>query len=42
MEYLNSANVYGTGNIHFGKREVVENGIIMVGDSARVIAPISR
>ncbi|MBS4033083.1 MAG: NAD(P)/FAD-dependent oxidoreductase [Ignavibacterium sp.] len=39
--YINSANVYGTGNIHFGKREVVENGIIMVGDSARVIAPLA-
>lgn len=40
-EYLGSANVYGTGNIYFGKREVVENGIIMVGDSARVIAPMA-
>lgn len=39
--YLNKTNVYGTGNIHFGKREVVENGIIMVGDSARVIAPLA-
>jgi menaquinone-9 beta-reductase len=39
--FINSANVYGTGNIHFGKREVVENGIIMVGDSARVIAPLA-
>jgi menaquinone-9 beta-reductase len=41
IDYINSANVYGTGNIHFGKREVVENGIIMVGDSARVIAPLA-
>ena len=41
VDYINSANVYGTGNIHFGKREVVENGIIMVGDSARVIAPLA-
>lgn len=41
MDYINSATVYGTGNIHFGKREVVENGIIMVGDSARVIAPLA-
>lgn len=41
VDYINSANVYGTGNIHFGKREVVENGIIMVGDSAGVIAPLA-
>jgi menaquinone-9 beta-reductase len=41
VDHINSANVYGTGNIHFGKREVVENGIIMVGDSARVIAPLA-
>jgi menaquinone-9 beta-reductase len=41
INYLNTANAYGTGNIHFGKREVVENGIIMVGDSARVIAPLA-
>lgn len=41
VDHINSANVYGTGNIHFGKREIVENGIIMVGDSARVIAPLA-
>lgn len=41
INYLNTANAYGTGNIHFGKREVVENGIIMVGDSAGVIAPLA-
>lgn len=39
--YLNSANVYGTGNIYFGKKELVKNGIVMVGDSARVIAPLA-
>jgi flavin-dependent dehydrogenase len=33
--------VYGTGNIHFGKRNVVEDGIYMIGDAARVIAPLA-
>ncbi len=33
--------VYGTGNIFFGKRSVVENGIFMIGDAARVIAPLA-
>lgn len=33
--------VYGTGNIFFGKRSVVENGIYMIGDAARVIAPLA-
>lgn len=33
--------VYGTGNIYFGERSVVENGIYMIGDSARVIAPLA-
>lgn len=41
IAYLHSANIYGTGNIYFGKREVVEKGIIMAGDSARVIAPLA-
>ncbi len=41
IEYIRSANIYGTGNIYFGNREVVENGIIMVGDAARVISPLA-
>ena len=41
IEYIKSANIYGTGNIYFGSREVVENGIIMVGDAARVISPLA-
>jgi flavin-dependent dehydrogenase len=41
IEYIKSANIYGTGNIFFGKREVTENGIIMVGDAAQVIAPLA-
>lgn len=41
IDFIKSANVYGTGNIYFGKRELVEDGIIMIGDSARVIAPLA-
>ncbi len=41
IDYLNTVNVYGTGTIYFGKRELVEKGILMVGDSARVIAPLA-
>ncbi len=38
---LSKLPVYGTGNIYFGKRDVVENGIFMIGDAARVIAPLA-
>jgi flavin-dependent dehydrogenase len=41
IEHIKSTNIYGTGNIFFGSREVVENGIIMVGDAARVISPLA-
>lgn len=41
IKYIKSANIYGTGNIYFGRREVVENGIIMIGDAARVISPLA-
>lgn len=41
LDFIKSANIYGTGNIFFGKRRLVENGIIMIGDSARVIAPLA-
>jgi len=33
--------IYGTGSIYFGKRNVVENGIFMIGDAAGVIAPLT-
>jgi len=33
--------IYGTGNIYFGKKNVVENGIFMIGDAAGVIAPLT-
>ena len=41
INYFKLTNVYGAGNIYFGKREVVENGIIMIGDAARVISPLA-
>jgi flavin-dependent dehydrogenase len=34
-------SAYGAGNIFFGKRKVVENGIYMVGDASAVIAPLA-
>ena len=36
-----SAAIHGTGNIFFGRRDVVHNGMFMVGDAARVIAPLA-
>ena len=33
--------VFGTGNIYFGRRAAVENGIFMIGDAAAVIAPLA-
>jgi len=41
IDYIKTTNIYGTGNIFFGKREMVENGIIMIGDAARVISPLA-
>jgi flavin-dependent dehydrogenase len=32
---------YGAGDIYFGKKNIVENGIFMVGDASRVIAPLA-
>jgi flavin-dependent dehydrogenase len=36
-----SNRVYGSGDIFFGKRNKVENGIFMIGDAAQVIAPLA-
>jgi flavin-dependent dehydrogenase len=36
-----SAQVYGTGNIFFGARNLVENGTFMIGDAGRVISPLA-
>ncbi len=41
IDYIKTTNVYGIGNIYFGNREVVENGIVMIGDAARVISPLA-
>jgi menaquinone-9 beta-reductase len=38
---VDRARIYGTGNIYFGPRNLVENGVLMVGDAARVIAPLA-
>jgi len=38
---IDDLTLYGTGNIYFGNRELVVNGIYMIGDSAAVIAPLA-
>lgn len=38
---LNDLPIYGTGNIYFGRRKIVENHIFMIGDAAGVIAPLA-
>jgi flavin-dependent dehydrogenase len=38
---LNDLPIYGTGNIYFGRREIVKDNIFMIGDAAGVIAPLS-
>ncbi|MCX6169442.1 MAG: NAD(P)/FAD-dependent oxidoreductase [Ignavibacteriales bacterium] len=38
---LEELPVYGTGNIYFGNRELVKDGIYMIGDAAAVIAPLT-
>jgi flavin-dependent dehydrogenase len=41
IEAVGDAAVYGTGNIFFGKRNLVERGIFMIGDAGRVISPLA-
>ena len=41
LAYLLKAPVLGTGNVFFGPRSTLEQGVLMVGDSAGVIAPLS-
>ncbi len=41
FDFFDEAKIYGTGNIYFGKRNLVENGIYMIGDAASVIAPLA-
>lgn len=40
-DYLLNADIYGTSSIFFGKRKLVEDGIFMIGDAAKVIAPLA-
>ena len=41
VESIDSFPCYGAGDIFFGKKNIVENGIFMIGDASRVIAPIA-
>lgn len=41
FEQINELPAYGSGNIYFGKKNLVENGVFMIGDSAGVIAPLA-
>ncbi len=38
---LKQREVYGAGSIYFGAKELVKNGIIMIGDAAKIIAPLA-
>jgi flavin-dependent dehydrogenase len=38
---IETTELYGTGNIYFGKRELAANDILMAGDAGRVIAPLA-
>jgi len=38
---IESFPIYGTGNIYFGKKSLSEDGILMIGDAAQVIAPLA-
>lgn len=40
-EVIDNLPVYGTGNIYFGKKELIKNNVFMCGDSATVIAPLA-
>ena len=41
LSALPAFSPYGAGNIFFGKRNLVENGVYMIGDAAAVIAPLA-
>jgi len=38
---FDTERLYGTGNIYFGHKEAVVDGVLMVGDAAGVIAPLT-
>jgi menaquinone-9 beta-reductase len=41
LDNLATMPVYGTASLFFGNREIVVNGILMVGDAAGLIAPLA-
>jgi len=41
FKQINELQTYGIGNIYFGERNLVENGVFMIGDAAGVIAPLA-
>jgi flavin-dependent dehydrogenase len=38
---LRAIRLQGTGNIYFGRKELIVNGVFMVGDAAGVVAPLA-
>ncbi len=40
-QILDALPIYGAGNIFFGARPIVSNGVFAIGDVARVIAPLA-
>lgn len=38
---IGSFPIYGASNIYFGKKSVSEDGVLMIGDAAQVIAPLA-
>lgn len=41
MPDLKNSEIYGAGNIYFGRKELNKDGIIMIGDAAKLIAPLA-
>ncbi len=41
LRFLRQAPIYGSGNIFFGARAPVAEGVLMIGDAAGVIAPLA-
>jgi flavin-dependent dehydrogenase len=41
LDFIREARVYGTGNLVFGQRDPVQNGVFNVGDAAGLIAPLA-
>lgn len=38
---LRLQEIFGAGNIFFGRKELVQNGVILIGDAAGIIAPLA-